>query len=93
MVEQDPEHNDAPPQQSSGSDIAAPSGVAPQTHAPSEAPHIPSKQPPTHKPWYRRKRWYLLLLLILIYLWTASWLAPKPQGPAQLLAHRGIHQT
>lgn len=28
-----------------------------------------------------------------IYLLNASWLAPAPQRPPELLAHRGIHQT
>lgn len=29
-----------------------------------------------------------------VYLWNASWLAPKPDNPEiKLLAHRGVHQT
>ena len=48
---------------------------------------------PTRKPWYRKKRYYLLVAALGVYLWNASWLAPAAQGHAQLLAHRGIHQT
>lgn len=29
-----------------------------------------------------------------VYLWNASWLAPKPENPeVKLIAHRGVHQT
>ena len=93
MVEQDPENDNAPQHHVSGSNTATPASAAPQTHALPETPQPPPKLLPIKKPWFRRKRWYLLLLLILIYLWNASWLASKPQGQAQLLAHRGIHQT
>lgn len=32
-------------------------------------------------------------ILTVVYFLNASWFAPVPKGTAQLLAHRGIHQT
>ncbi len=34
----------------------------------------------------------LAIILLGIYLWNASWLAPKPDGKAELFLHRGYHQ-
>ncbi|MEO1045651.1 MAG: glycerophosphodiester phosphodiesterase family protein [Pseudomonadota bacterium] len=34
----------------------------------------------------------LFVLVVIIYLLNASWLAPRPLGQATLMAHRGIHQ-
>ncbi|WP_274423314.1 glycerophosphodiester phosphodiesterase family protein [Chelativorans sp. YIM 93263] len=36
----------------------------------------------------------LLLIVVAVYFWNASWLAPLPENPAiQVIAHRGVHQT
>lgn len=41
----------------------------------------------------RRIAVVLLLLVAVLYLFNASWLAASPQGKPAFLAHRGVHQT
>src|SRR5690606_9312091 len=35
----------------------------------------------------------LAFVAAAVWLWTTSWLAPKPPGAPRLIAHRGVHQT
>lgn len=42
----------------------------------------------------RRRIWVTaaFAIILLLYILNASWLAPKPDGDADLMAHRGVHQ-
>lgn len=45
------------------------------------------------KTWLRRIAFTLALLLVVLTVVNASWIAADPQGSARLIAHRGLTQT
>ena len=45
------------------------------------------------RPWLRRIAFVLALLLLVLTLVNASWLAPEPKGAPKMIAHRGLAQV